>query len=148
MRKAALAAALIAISAPAAASTCRGSGDGAPQFIHTASGSGTASQVTATLTAPTGGLAWNVTQIEISGNSATSGTQVLATLTGIRGADGNAATMNIAVPVGALATPGVPVNIMFPCALTGVPNTAIVLTVPSFGPGNPAASATVHGFLQ
>lgn len=109
----------------------------------TASDVDAAAILVATLAAPTNGAAWIVTGLEITGCSATTGTAVAATLTGLSGG-----TLDIAVAVGALATPAPPIIMKWDNGLQGLPNTAIVLTVASFGSGNAKAAAAVHAVLS
>ena len=79
-----------------------------------------------------------ITGFEITGMGATAAAGIVATLTGLLG--GNALNYIVGVPAGA----GVPINPLTvefdPPLPASAVNTAIVLTVPTFGAGNVAAA--------
>lgn len=85
------------------------------------------------------------TGFEITGLGATSQTSVTVTL-----ASGGTTIGNWTVNVPAGATTSItPLVVEFELPIAGLsPGTSMVLTVPTFGSGNTAASATFHGFDQ
>jgi hypothetical protein len=117
-----------------------------PQTLNSAcnliaSGTGNNATATATINAVAGQSIW-LAGLLISGEGATAAAGVTATLTGLVGG-----TVNIAVgvPSGAgnlsqLAT--------FDPPLQGLPNTAIVLTVPAFGAGSNIQGAMLWGWAS
>jgi len=119
------------LAGPALADGCMTNAYSQKQDIVTISGTGAASQIV--LTAPANGLRFSVTGFEIWGLGATSATNISATFT---------------VPITAGATTAITPFWMSAsgCPWTGIANTAVVLTVPSFGAGNMQASAALHGF--
>ena len=99
-----------------------------------------------TLTIPAVAGYWGyVTGFTITGLGATAASGVTATLSGVGAV---AFSFVVAVPAG--ATVGVtPLTVLFTDALQSTaPNTAIVLTVPSFGAGNTSAAATLTGYTE
>jgi len=137
-------AALALSAAPAFATSCAPSNTQVIQNIISATGTAAAGTATATLAAPTGGHAWNVTGIEIFGLGATGATAVVATVTGLQG---GTLSFSVAVPAGA-TTAITPVVYNPACPLTGNQNTAIVLSIPTFGAGNTSSIGMLHGFQQ
>lgn len=108
-----------------------------------ASATGAAGAISATLAPGAVTKRSYATGFEITGGGATAASLVAATLVGILG---GTATFTIAVPAG--ATLGiVPLSVQFasPVPASAV-NTNIVLNLPSFGAGNTATNITLHGF--
>lgn len=114
-------------------------------FINVSSSGGAQAN---TVTLPAGGVGvttW-VTGFEVTGMGATAQATLDVTLGGVSGAPLHYVLL---VPAGVttevdgltveLAAPGIPAN---------AANTAITLTVPSFGAGNTNAAATIHGYQQ
>ena len=109
--------------------------------ITATSGSVAASSAVATL-AGTAGKTTYITGFTITGLGATAASSVLAAITGIT------TTLDYIVAVPAGATLGItPINVQFrdPIPATAA-NTAVVVTVPSFGTGNTAACVSATGF--
>lgn len=81
----------------------------------------------------------------ITGSGATAGNNIVATINGVAGAPLNYV---VAVPTG-VTTGMLPIMITFgiPLQSTAV-NTAITVTVPSFGTGNTHAAVTATGFAS
>ena len=133
------------LAGPALADGCMTNAYSQKQDIVTISGTGAASQIV--LTAPANGLRFSVTGFEIWGLGATSATNISATLSGLN-SPGGSGTETFTVPITAGATTAITPFWMSAsgCPWTGIANTAVVLTVPSFGAGNMQASAALHGF--
>ena len=108
------------------------------------SASGAAQANNASLAAGAAGTLNWVTGFEINGGGATAGAAISATLTGIAG---GTLTYMFEVPtgVGVQLSPIV-VNFGFPGHPAAALASAITINVPSFGAGNTAASATIHGY--
>src|SRR5688572_3064268 len=84
-----------------------------------------------------------VTGFQITGGGATAASVIAITLTGIKG---GTQQYSMGIPAGATLDGG-DLIVTFPTPLAAsAPNTAIVLTVPSFGAGNTRASAAMQGF--
>jgi multisubunit Na+/H+ antiporter MnhC subunit len=108
-----------------------------------ASANGAATALTATL-AGTAGKTTFISGFSVTGSGATGATSVIVTITGI----GTTMSYIVTVPAGANAN----VAEMFiefadPIPASAV-NTAIVISVPSFGVGNLFAAVNAHGFQQ
>lgn len=112
--------------------------------ITSASGNVAAGVATATLPGVAGKTTY-ITGFELTGAGATVGVVVLLTVTGtISG------TLTYAVPVPAGVLAGItPLIVEFPQPIPASgQNTAIVVSVPSFGAGNTNAAIVAHGFQQ
>lgn len=113
------------------------------------SGTGAASAITLTVPAVPGQIN-QVSSFTVSGTGATAGSTIQITLAGVQG---GTQTFDYVVPAGAaVAAPTLEVNFNPPLVASAA-NTAIVLTVPSFGAGNLASAAeieaqTVTGSVQ
>ena len=117
---------------------------GRGQTPVTASSTGAATALTATLPAVSGKTNY-LAGFEITGGGATAASLVTVTITGTLGG-----TMSYVVAVPAGATTGI-VPLLFdfnPNIPASAANTAITVNVPSFGAGNTAAAVVVHGFYQ
>lgn len=90
------------------------------------------------------GVRTYISGFTITGGGATGASLILVTITGLT----NTINYSLAIPAGAAL--GVqPLQAWFdPPLPASADNTAIVLTVPSFGAGNTAASAMAFGFQQ
>jgi len=108
--------------------------------------SGVVSAATATATLATGAtVTTNITGFSITGGGATSGSLVTCTVAGV--ITGTLSYV-IAVPTG--ATLGIPVlaRTFNPPIPASAVNTAIVVSCPTFGSGNTAASINAEGFTR
>ena len=86
-----------------------------------------------------------MTGFSVTGGGATAASNIAVTITGTVS---NQLNYVIVVPAGA-TTSITPLIVTFnPPVPASAPNTGIVLTVPSFGAGNTAAAAEIHGFQQ
>jgi hypothetical protein len=110
----------------------------------TASATGAASILTATLAA-VASVTTYITGFEVTGLGATTALGITVAVTGTLG---GTLSYILAVPAGVLvgATPLI-VEFSRPIPASAV-NTAIVVTVPSFGAGNTLAAVVAHGFVQ
>jgi hypothetical protein len=108
--------------------------------ITASSGAVSAATATATLAAPASG-SWEITQLEITGATATAASAVACTVTGLMGG-----TMTLGVIVGTIAT-APPQVISFNGGLSAIPGTAVVFSCPTFGSGNVNAALNIHGIL-
>src|SRR3954469_17667644 len=108
------------------------------------SATGAAAIVTATLPAVTGKTNY-LEGFVITGLGATAATTVDVTIAGLLGGTW---TITVAIPAGA-TTAIAPILVDFgrPRRASGV-NTAIVVTVPSFGAGNTKANALAYGYVK
>jgi hypothetical protein len=111
-------------------------------FVQTSTGAAAANTITV---AGLSGKNIFVTGFEITGDGSTAGTPITITL-----AFGGTTVGNYSLTPGAIATLAtVQEDIEFTVPVTsGAPGGNCVLTVPSFGSGNTAASVTIHGFYQ
>jgi hypothetical protein len=108
------------------------------------SNTGAAAQTNASLPGVAGQTTF-ITGFEVTGGGATAASVIAVTVTGILG---GTKTYELGVPAGALAgvTPLV-VEYARPIPAAAV-NTAIVVTVPSFGAGSTVQATTAHGFQR
>jgi hypothetical protein len=136
---------LLLFSGYAHASGCSAGNPGSPQTILTySSGDVAAATATATMPAPATAQAWNVTELNIWGNSATATSNVVCTITGLQGG-----TVTLDVNVGAIGTNTQnPVQKVFTCPKTGVAGTAVVFSCPSMGSGATHTAIDIAGFVQ
>jgi hypothetical protein len=111
--------------------------------VSASSGNVAAAVATATMPAVVGKTNY-ITGLEITGAGATAAAVILAALSGILGG-----TINYNVPVAAgVAVGNFPLVVEFNTPIpASAANTAIVLTVPSYGAGNTNSIATIHGFV-
>jgi hypothetical protein len=101
----------------------------------------TATAAIAAVSAKTGYLAG----FSISGGGATAGSRVVATITGLLI---GTLSINIAVPAGA-AGAITPIFVTFPNPIpASAVNTAITLSVPSFGTGNLSVAVAIWGYVS
>ncbi len=129
------------------ATACGGAAIATPQQNFTASATGAAATVTATLPAPPAGYKWQITGFEITANGSTAGASVTPTLSGLDGGAGAAVTGNYSFVFPASAsTAATPLTIVYSCPISGLVNTAISLSLPSGGAGNTTASVNIHAF--
>ena len=112
--------------------------------VSSSSGNVAAASAVATLAAATGKTTY-ISGFSITGLGATAAGVSLATLAGVLGG-----TMTFVIPVPVGATIGItPLNVNFnPPLPASAVNTAIVLTVPTFGSGNTNAAANAWGFQK
>ena len=104
---------------------------------------GVASAIAPAIGGAAGTTVW-VTGIQITGLGATSGSTIIATLTGVLG---GTISIPVVVPTGATVAL-TPVTLSFPGGLqASAAATAITLNVPSFGAGNTNAQASLEGFI-
>jgi hypothetical protein len=107
-----------------------------------ATGTGAASAIAATITGVTNKTTW-ITGFYVTGLGATAAAQITCTITGLLG---GTLTFYYPVPIG-VGVSGPPLWVELPQPLpasgTGV---NIVLNVPSFGAGNTASGATIKGY--
>jgi hypothetical protein len=110
--------------------------------ITASSGNVAAATATATLAA-SGGLMNYICGLNISGGGATGASVISPTLTGLNGG-----TITFSIGVVAGATLGTPMFFVhfYPCQQATALNTAITLSVPSFGAGNTNATANIWGY--
>lgn len=111
-------------------------------FTQTSTGAAAANTITVAALA---GKTIYVTGFEITGDGSTAGTPITITL-----AFGGTTVGNYSLTPGAIATLAqVTVAFEFSAPIVSpTVGTNCVLTVPSFGAGNTAASATIHGYYQ
>jgi hypothetical protein len=100
---------------------------------------GTAAAAPITLTVPAqAGKTNQVSGFQVTGDGATAGSIIVVTLSGVQG---GTQSFDLTIPAGA-GVPITPLIVTFnPPLVASGPNTAIVLTVPSFGAGNTNAAA-------
>ena len=105
---------------------------------------GAAGVLTLTIPATAGSYCY-CTGFAITGLGATAASGVTATLTGV-----STTPLNYSIPVPAGVTAGItPLVVKFPLPLQSTAvNTAIVLSIPSFGAGNTLASASMTGYIE
>lgn len=129
----------------AKANGCATGPNASPQTILTySSGDVSAATATATMPAPAPAQVWNVTGLDIFGNSATGTSNVVCTVTGLQGG-----TQTIDINIGLISTNvQPPVSQQFACPKTGIAGTAIVFSCPTFGAGNTHAAIDISGFVQ
>lgn len=118
---------------------------GAPATqVVASSGNVAAATATATLAASATKTTY-ITGFEVTGLGATAGLGPVLTITGLLG---GTISYVVGVPAG-VTVPLTPLIVQFPQPLAGSAiNTAIVVSVPTFGSGNTAACVTAHGFQQ
>lgn len=110
--------------------------------VNAASGNVAAAVASAALPAVAGRINF-LTALEITGSGATAGLVVLATVVGLAG---GTMTYVVSVPAGVLIG-ATPYFMRFSIPLmASAANTAITLSVPSFGAGNTNAAVAIHGF--
>lgn len=103
-----------------------------------------ASATTATITAPSGRMAY-ITGFIVNGLGATGASVIAVTVTGIQG---GTQTYQYSVPAGATTlSPTMQINFPLPIPASAY-GTNIVVNVPSFGAGNTNANVTVYGYLK
>ena len=108
-----------------------------------ASAFGAAAVVTATLPAAVGKTTW-LSGFWVTGAGATAATTVQGSITGI----GTQMFFYVTVPAGVNSNVAeLFVEFADPIPASGT-NTAIVISVPSFGAGNTSSNVTAHGFQQ
>jgi hypothetical protein len=104
---------------------------------------GAASAITPTIAAVAAKTGY-VTGFSVDGLGATAGSVIEVTLTGLLG---GTRRYKLTIPAGAtVAITRLVVEFARPIPASAV-NTAIVLTVPSFGAGNTSSVAEIHGFV-
>lgn len=110
--------------------------------VAASSGNVAAATATATLAAAAGKTTY-ISGFELTGAGATAASVVVLTVTGALGG-----TLSFVVPVPAGVAAGVaPLVVEFNPPLPGsAVNTAIVVSVPSFGAGNTNAAVVAHGY--
>jgi hypothetical protein len=107
----------------------------------------TPGQITAAIAAPGSGRMAYIEGFDVTGGGATSASVINCTVTGTTNTLNF--SMNIASGVTASVNAQGGLFIRFPTPIpASATNTAITLTVPSFGTGNTEASCTVYGFSQ
>lgn len=108
----------------------------------------TAGANTATLASASGKTAW-ITGFDVTGTGATTGSGINVTVTGLASGAGSTLNYGLQVPAGvtaALTGGGLFIKYDKPLPASAL-NTNILVTCPSFGSGNTAASVNVYGFL-
>jgi len=113
--------------------------------INATSGDVAAATATATLTAPTAGAGKSIylCGFDMRGTGATSATTVALTITGLIG---GTQTYQVLVIAGATtATPSLTVT--FPVCLKATPETAVVVSMPTFGTGALHAMINAWGYV-
>lgn len=133
-----------AITSPAAAQVPVSAGP----VVTASSGDVSAATATATLPAPTAGY-WQVTQLELSGVTATASTNVVCTVTGLLGGTMTFDVTVSVIPTAASAAASTPTTYVIPFSggISGTLATAVVFSCPTFGSGNAHASINMHGFI-
>lgn len=110
-----------------------------------ATATGAASSMTPTLAAIAGRTNF-ITGFMVDGLGATAASVIEVTITGLVG--GNTLRRKVNIPAGATSAI-TPVQVDFARPIpASAPNTAIVLTVPSFGAGNTSAVSALFGFSR
>ena len=110
----------------------------------TASATGAASAITATLAAAVGKTTF-ITGFQITGAGATGASVIVVTITGVIT---GTMSYDIVVPAGVTASI-TPLIVTFPVAVpASATNTTIVVNVPSFGAGNTNSAVAAQGFQQ
>ena len=144
-------AASLLLSSPALATGCNSGAIATPQPNFTAtSGNVAAATATATLAAPPAQMRWNITGFEITGLGATAGAGVSVTISGLDAGAGatSTATYSFASVTG-VTLQDTPLTVSFAaCPITGLPGTAVSISMPSLGSGNTNAAVNIHGFLS
>ena len=119
----------------------------APALAQTdisAGAQGAATPLVATLVIPAGKTGY-LSGFEITGDGATAGTIIVATVTGLTG---GTLSYVVDVPAGtANAINPIIVEFTRPIPASG-PGVSIAVNLPSFGAGNVAAAVTAHGYYQ
>jgi hypothetical protein len=110
-------------------------------FYATSGASGGAAQVTAAITATANRMGY-CTGFDIDGLGATAGSAIAVTLSGILG---GTLTWEVGIPAGVTVPFTYSKRFNPPLQASGV-NTAMTLTVPSFGSGNTQSNANIYGF--
>jgi hypothetical protein len=120
------------------------SGTGSLQTPVTASSTGAASAITASLPGVAGKTTY-ITGFQVTGGGATGASIIVVTVTGlVTGTN----SYDVGVVAGATAgTPNLIVTFPTPIPASAV-NTAIVVNVPSFGAGNTNSAVSAQGFQQ
>lgn len=114
------------------------------------SGNVAAASAVATLPA-TAGLTTYIEGFDLMGLGATGTSEIAVTVTGLQTQTGTL-TFNVNIPAGATtqinaASPNGCYSFRFPSPIpASAPNTAIVVTAPTFGAGNLQACVTAYGF--
>jgi uncharacterized membrane protein len=112
--------------------------------VNASSGNVAAATATATLAGVDDEITY-ITGFELTGAGATAASNITGTITGLAGG-----TMSYVVSIPAGVTVGIEplvVEFSMPLAASG-PNTAIVVSFPSFGTGNTNAVVNAHGYQQ
>lgn len=112
--------------------------------ISVSSGNKAAAAATVSLAAAAGKTNF-ITGFDVTGAGATAASVIQVTVSGLKA---GTLTFEMAIPAGVTA-PVTPLQVRFPYPLVAsAQNTAITLTVPSFGAGNTNASANLYGFQR
>lgn len=147
LRSLLLASLAICFSDRAFASGCNSGALATPQATVTAaSGDVANASAVATLAAPAQNR-WNIVGFEITATGSTAALGVISTLAGLDNGNGGAVSASYAFtfPAGATVA-ATPLVVSYPCPITGLPGTAVVLTLPAGGAGNLHADVTIHAF--